>query len=471
MPADRPRIEDLPALLDIEGFWPHQRAAVSAAIEARDSLLITPTASGKTEVAVGAALARGGLTLLLSPLRILMRDQADRVSRLEVIPARVWNSDTPDADRAEIEPIARSGQDMILFGAPEALPYRLGDVLATCRINTVIIDEVHMALTAGRGFRPQYGQLATLLRHLRPGVRIATSATVRASEVGRLNEVCGLTAPEVIRLPIRRSNLDIQVVEREQYELYGILRRHAGQAGLIFCATRKRVMSLAASLRAVGYNAEAYHSKIKKRADVERRFLSGEIDILVTTDAASMGVSRSDVRFTVLYDPSASLTDAIQAAGRAGRDGEQAHAYLALRNCERGSRSREFLLESSWPRLDEVRAAWLFLRNEPCRAMTAGQIGETLFGAYGSTKGVGCINQLRRHGLCGSVAAPWHGPRATAFEARGDFEAADFGQYLADRADTFNQFEALLSLQYFSGDQFWESLEGHFEDLATGAHA
>ncbi|HJU44683.1 MAG TPA: DNA helicase RecQ [Vicinamibacterales bacterium] len=316
-------------------FRPLQREAMDAVVNRRDSLLVLPTGGGKSLCFQAPAMALDGLAIVVSPLISLMKDQVDTLVG-NGVPAACYNSAMPAEQKSEVARGLREGKYRLLYVAPERLVGEGGDgfqnLLSMRPISFVAVDEAHCISQWGHDFRPEYRQLARL-RDRWPEVSLhAFTATatgrVRKDIISQLGlrdavELVGsFDRPNLIYRVLARSSLKTQILE--------VLERHRGQAGIIYCTSRKEVEALAQWLQDTGWRARPYHAGM---ADDERHrnqdaFLNEEIDLMVATVAFGMGIDRSDVRFVIHAGAPQSLEHYQQESGRAGRDGLEAECVL-----------------------------------------------------------------------------------------------------------------------------------------------
>jgi ATP-dependent DNA helicase RecQ len=329
----------LPAILErywgYSSFRPLQREAMDAVLAGRDSLLVLPTGGGKSLCFQAPAIARDGLAIVVSPLISLMKDQVDTLVG-NGVPAACYNSSMPSDRKSEVSRGVRDGKYRLLYVAPERLVGDGGDgflsMLESRPVSFIAVDEAHCISQWGHDFRPEYRQLARL-RERWPSVSLhaytaTATARVRKDIVSQLGlrdaaELVGsFDRPNLVYRVLARSTLKAQILE--------VLERHRGQAGIIYCTSRKEVDSLTQWLQDTGWRARPYHAGL---ADEERHrnqdaFLNEEVDLVVATVAFGMGIDRSDVRFVVHAGAPQSLEHYQQESGRAGRDGLEAECVL-----------------------------------------------------------------------------------------------------------------------------------------------
>jgi ATP-dependent DNA helicase RecQ len=332
-------LSDLPKILEqywgYHSFRPLQREAMEAVLSGGDSLLVLPTGGGKSICFQAPAIASDGLAIVVSPLISLMKDQVDTLVG-NGVPAACYNSSLPSEVKSEVARGVRDGRYRLLYVAPERLVGDGGDgfltMLSSRPVSFIAVDEAHCISQWGHDFRPEYRQLARL-RDRWPNIGLhaytaTATARVRRDIVAQLGlrnatELVGsFDRPNLVYRVLARSALKAQILE--------VLERHRGQAGIIYCSSRKEVDALSQWLSDTGWRARPYHAGM---ADDERHrnqdaFLNEEIDLVVATVAFGMGIDRSDVRFVIHAGAPQSLEHYQQESGRAGRDGLEAECVL-----------------------------------------------------------------------------------------------------------------------------------------------
>lgn len=316
-------------------FRPLQREAMDAVLAGRDSLLVLPTGGGKSLCFQAPAIAREGLAIVVSPLISLMKDQVDTLVGNGVA-AACYNSSLPSETKAEVTRGVREGRYRLLYVAPERLVGDGGDgflkLLESRPVSFIAVDEAHCISQWGHDFRPEYRQLARL-RDRWPAVSLhaytATATTrVRKDIVAQL----GLRDPAELVGSFDRPNLVYRVFARAtlKAQIKDVLERHRGQAGIIYCTSRKEVDNLSQWLNDTGWRSRPYHAGLgdDERSRNQDAFLNEEIDLVVATVAFGMGIDRSDVRFVIHSGAPQSLEHYQQESGRAGRDGLEAECVL-----------------------------------------------------------------------------------------------------------------------------------------------
>ena len=317
-----------------DSFRMNQEAAISAVLEKKDAVVLMPTGGGKSLCYQIPALMMDGLTVVISPLIALMKDQVDAL-RANGVEASFLNSTQTASEQVRVFQNVRSGELKLLYVAPERLLQsgdRFIDFLRGINISLFAIDEAHCISSWGHDFRPEYLQLATLKREFPNIPLIALTATadrlVRKDIVERLE----IKSAEVFVSSFNRPNIHYRVEpKRNSYnQLLRFLDKRKDQSGIIYCLSRNSVDSLAADLRDEGFSALAYHAGLDKqtRDRHQNSFLNDETKIIVATIAFGMGIDKSNVRFVVHMDLPKNIESYYQETGRAGRDGLESEALL-----------------------------------------------------------------------------------------------------------------------------------------------
>jgi ATP-dependent DNA helicase RecQ len=340
----------LTTLKEIFGFGsfrPGQEEAISAVLSGRDTLAVMPTGGGKSLCYQVPALMREGLTVVVSPLISLMKDQVDSLLQSSVAEAAALHSGLSPEDRWEVERRVRAGEVRLLYVAPERLR-SLEFVLFLRRagVSLFVVDEAHCISEWGHNFRPDYLFLPRVVKDLGSPTVLALTATATPRVREDILRSLRMRDPEVVVTSFNRPNLTYRVVPVKSKEgklpaLLDVVRR-AGTPGIVYCVTKKECEELAASLRRSGVEAAHYHAGLAsgERSSVQERFMTDDLPVVVATVAFGMGVDKPNVRFVVHSSPPASLPAYIQEAGRAGRDGEPSECVMLYRSADIGRRKR-----------------------------------------------------------------------------------------------------------------------------------
>ncbi len=336
-----------------DAFRPGQDTLIGAVLSRRDALGIMPTGAGKSICYQVPALALPGLTVVVSPLISLMKDQVGALVQAGV-PAGCLNSTMDYAEYDETIYRALRGGLKLLYVAPERLDTpALARLAAQAPISMVTIDEAHCVSQWGQDFRPSYLRIAEFIASLpaRPVVS-AFTATATAEVRDDIVRLLGLREPALVTTGFDRPNLQFEVRRppEKMRELLHILRAHGRQCtAIVYCATRKGVEQVCDTLCEHGYAATRYHAGLsdRERRDNQDDFLFDRKSIMVATNAFGMGIDKSNVSLVVHYNMPKNLESYYQEAGRAGRDGSPAACILLYAG--RDVQTNQFLIENSSP--------------------------------------------------------------------------------------------------------------------------
>ena len=322
----------LKQVFGFDDFRPLQEEVIDNVLNKRDTLAVMPTGSGKSLCFQLPALLFPGLTVVVSPLISLMEDQVMQLREMGVAAAYLNSTLDYHSYLGAVERI-RQGGVRLLYAAPETLlrPETLL-LLEQTPVDCLTIDEAHCISEWGHDFRPEYRQLTDLRRRLPHAVCLAITAT--ATEHVRQDIKDSLEIPEAQAYvaSFNRENLFLQVAAKTDIlgQTLAFLRERRGQAGIIYCATRKQVDGLTEQLRANGYAALPYHAGLADdtRRRHQRQFMHDDVEIIVATVAFGMGINKSNVRFILHVDLPKNLESYYQQIGRAGREGLPADCLL-----------------------------------------------------------------------------------------------------------------------------------------------
>jgi ATP-dependent DNA helicase RecQ len=322
-------------LKDVFGFAEfrgHQEDIITAAMGGQDSLVLLPTGGGKSLCYQLPAVLGDGTVLVVSPLIALMQDQVSALEQLGVDAAYLNSTLTAVQQRQVIERL-NSGRLQLLYVAPERLMQsQTLDLLKTCNISLIAIDEAHCVSQWGHDFRVDYLSLGELAVHF-PGVpRMALTATATQQVRVEIIERLALVEPGQFVAGFDRPNIRylVQSKRDEKRQLREFLSERQGDAGIVYCMTRKKTEATADWLVKEGFDAIPYHAGLDAatRTEHQRRFLSEEGVVIVATIAFGMGIDKPDVRFIAHLDLPKSMESYYQETGRAGRDGQPATAWM-----------------------------------------------------------------------------------------------------------------------------------------------
>ncbi len=335
-PATPPDAGDLRRLLKqhfgYDEFRPRQEAIIANALAGRHGLVIIPTGGGKSLCYQLPAMAMGGLTLVVSPLIALMKDQVDAL-RANGVPAAFINSTLSFDELGRVQQAALAGGLKILYAAPERVNTPgFRRFLESLRVGLIAIDEAHCISEWGHDFRPDYRNLAELRSRFpdTPVMALTATATERVREDITAQLRLG-DCPRFIS-SFDRANLtySVQPKQRAFGKLVDMLDERRGESAIIYCFSRRETERLADQLTAGGHPALAYHAGLEPetRRRAQERFIDGEVPIVAATIAFGMGIDKPDIRLVVHYSLPKSIEGYYQETGRAGRDGQPSDCVL-----------------------------------------------------------------------------------------------------------------------------------------------
>ncbi|MNO52250.1 ATP-dependent DNA helicase RecQ [compost metagenome] len=316
-----------------DAFRGNQARIIERVASGGDALVLMPTGGGKSLCFQVPALLREGLTVVVSPLIALMEDQIATLDELGV-PAAALNSSLSAEAQRDVADRLRRGEIKLLYLAPERLVQpRMLSFLQQLHIGLFAIDEAHCVSQWGHDFRPEYLQLGQLAEHFPHVPRIALTATADMRTREEMIQRLHLQDAEQFLSSFDRPNIFYRIVPKEQprKQLLGFLAERRGDAGIVYCLSRKKVEEVAEFLSNQGYPALPYHAGLSNdlRAFNQKRFLNEEGLIMVATIAFGMGIDKPNVRFVAHLDLPKSLEAYYQETGRAGRDSLPADAWMA----------------------------------------------------------------------------------------------------------------------------------------------
>ena len=318
-------------------FRGHQRAIIDRTIAGLDSVVLMPTGAGKSLCYQVPAIVRPGVGIVISPLIALMQDQVDAL-RLLGVRAAFWNSTLDAGATRAVRTRLSTGELDLLYVAPERLLMPdflrvLDAVHAGPGIALFAIDEAHCVSAWGHDFRPEYLQLAVIHERFPAVPRLALTATADRQTREEIQTRLALAAAEEFVSSFDRPNISYTVVDKQdlRQQLLSFTSKYRGEAGIVYCQSRRKSEQAVEWLRADGFDAEAYHAGLpdEERRRVLRRFSREDGVIVAATIAFGMGIDKPDVRFVAHTDLPKSLEGYYQETGRAGRDGEPAQAWMA----------------------------------------------------------------------------------------------------------------------------------------------
>jgi len=341
-------------------FRPGQKEAIETLLTHGKLLCILPTGHGKSLLYQLPTCLLEGITIVISPLLALMRDQINHLNKRFNIPAAAINTDQTDEENDLARAMAIQGQIKVLFVAPEQLDHvDRFDFLLKLNPSLIVVDEAHCISTWGHDFRPSYRQIVHYLRAVHqqnPHVKVlGITATANQRVEKDIKQQLKIDDEEIelLRESMDRPNLSLEVVEakgvaRKLAACADILKKLNG-CGLVYCATRENTELVAEYLAIQGVNATFYHAgceQVDKRR-LQEEFSVGQYKAVVATNALGMGIDKADLRFIIHFDMPGSITAYYQEVGRAGRDGLPAHGILLFDPADK--QVHEYFIQSALP--------------------------------------------------------------------------------------------------------------------------
>jgi ATP-dependent DNA helicase RecQ len=318
----------------LASFRPGQEEVVRHAIAGFDSIVVFPTGAGKSLCYQVAGLCREGVTIVVSPLIALMRDQVASLRRLN-IPAVAINSSMTREELADAIDLIQSGNCKIVYVAPERLSTSgFVNILRSLNVGLFAVDEAHCVSQWGYDFRPEYMEIAKVAEMFPDVPRMALTATADPQTRADLKDKLGLKDARLFMTSFDRPNISYTVSRLPNdpvEQLFGFLNGRRGASGIVYCLSRRKVDDVARQLRAAGHNAVPYHAGMAQdaRSKSQDVFQRRNDVIAVATIAFGMGVDKPDVRYVAHVDLPSSIDAYYQETGRAGRDGRPAEAWMA----------------------------------------------------------------------------------------------------------------------------------------------
>jgi ATP-dependent DNA helicase RecQ len=383
----------LETIFGFPGFRPGQEEIIEAILAGENILAIMPTGAGKSLLYQLPSCLRDGLTIVISPLIALMRDQVRQLERHKVSAAAL-NSANTESENRMIAARLLEGRYRLLYVAPERFvhPETIA-LLRLAKANVLAIDEAHCVAQWGHEFRPEYLALAKAARMIGELQLVAVTATADPSTRAEIIEKVFPAPPKVFVRSFDRPNIRLAFARRSNAprQIALMIARHRGESGIVYCATRKGVERLSACLSAAGIPALPYHAGLEadRRSANQDEFLSTQGTVIVATIAFGMGVDKPDVRFVCHADLPQSVEAYYHETGRAGRDGLASDTLTLFNDSDFWLRERKFIEddltahgEREWRKLDGMRSL--------CEAPRCRR--ETLLAAFGEATSGPCGN-------------------------------------------------------------------------------
>lgn len=365
-------------------FWPGQEEAIDSVLSGRDTLAVMPTGGGKSLIYQLPALAIEGVTIVVSPLIALMKDQVDALEKVG-IPASFINSSIPLKEVSERIDKTKKGEIKLLYIAPERFySQEFLDFIKDIKVGLFAIDEAHCISQWGHDFRPAYLRLNQAIELTgRPPV-LALTATATPEVKEDIIKQLGLKDPRKVITGFARPNLQLAAVKAGDRQKMGFIintvEANSDKSGIIYAGTRSKVEDIAANLSDRGIEAAAYHAGLdpESRRWVQESFLKNRIKAIVATNAFGLGVDKPDIRYVIHHDLPGTLEAYYQEAGRAGRDGQQ--AFCVLFHSYKDRLLQEFFIKGDNPPPESIREIYdILISKEQDRVFTTySEISENL---------------------------------------------------------------------------------------------
>ncbi len=314
-------------------FRDRQEEIINTALSGTDSLVLMPTGGGKSLCFQIPALINPGLTVVISPLISLMKDQVDGL-KMNGISALSINSSQSFEEQQDVLNQLYHGQAKLLYLSPERLQESgfMFEYLKKMNISLFAIDEAHCISHWGHDFRPEYLNLKALRTHFPATPIMALTASADNTTQSDISTLLNLRNPEIFRSSFNRPNIYYYVKQKQELTFFlpDFLRKNSQSSGIIYCLSRKSTEKMAAYIQSLGHSVAFYHAGMDSelRSHVQAEFSKDNIKIVVATIAFGMGIDKSNVRFVIHADLPKNIEGYYQETGRAGRDGARAEAYL-----------------------------------------------------------------------------------------------------------------------------------------------
>ncbi len=315
-------------------FRPQQEAIITNVLKGNDTIVLMPTGGGKSICFQLPALILPNLTLVISPLISLMKDQVEAL-QVNGISAAFFNSTLSETEKEDLIQACNNGEIKLLYISPEALIASKDGWISKLNLSQIAIDEAHCVSMWGHDFRPEYQKIGQLRQQFKDIPFIALTATADKITRKDIQKQLNLNKPKLFLSSFNRPNLSLNVrskIPKKQKitEIVDFIKERATQSGIIYCLSRKETEAMANDLQSNGINAQYYHAGMPQdlRAKVQEDFINDDLQIICATIAFGMGIDKSNVRWVIHNNLPKNLEGFYQEIGRAGRDGLPSQTIL-----------------------------------------------------------------------------------------------------------------------------------------------